>query len=67
MAGLVVEKNIGGEGFEKGRFLQAAQEQRLVETNVPFAQGADDPLMGRCRAGGNQGRADRQASSGNSP
>ena len=59
MAGLVVEKNIGGESFEKGRLLQAAQEQGLVETDIPLAQGADDPLMGGRRAGGDQGCADR--------
>ena len=59
MAWLVIEEHIGRKGLEKGCLVQATKEQRLIEANIPFAQGANDPLMGWSRTRGNQGRADR--------
>ena len=52
VTGLIVEKHVGGKGFEECRFGQTAEEQRLVEADIPLAQGADHPLMGRCRTRG---------------
>lgn len=59
MTRLIIEEHIGGEGFEKGGLLQTAQEQRFVQADIPFAQGADHSLMGRCRTRRHQGGADR--------
>src|SRR5689334_6590407 len=59
VTGLIVEKHVGRKGFEKGRLGQAAEEQRLVKTNVPFAQRTNHPLMGRCRSRRDQRGTDR--------
>jgi hypothetical protein len=45
-AGLVIEKHIGGEGLRNADF-SGRQKQRFVQADIPFAQGADHPLMGR--------------------
>lgn len=61
VTGLIIEKHIGGERLKEGRLLQTAEKQRLVQTDVPFAQGANHPFMGGCRARRDQRRADRAA------
>ena len=47
---LIVEKDIGAKAFEESTFIQPAQKQRLVNADVPTAQGADYPLVCGCRA-----------------
>ena len=59
MAGLVIEKHIGGKGFQKRGFFQATEEQRLVQADIPLAQRADHAFMGRCRTCGDQCGTDR--------
>ncbi|MNI99324.1 hypothetical protein D3C73_1583740 [compost metagenome] len=48
VAGLIVEKHIGGEGFKERRLVQTAKEQRLVKTDIPLAQRADHPFVRGC-------------------
>ena len=44
MARLVVKEKVGLEFAQERAFFQAAEEERLIQTNVPLAQGADHPL-----------------------
>src|SRR3990167_3880830 len=59
VAGLVVEKYVGAEGFQNCGFFQATEEERLIQADIPLAQGANHPLMGRRRACGYQRCANR--------
>ena len=45
MPGLVIEEHIGSKRLQERGFFQAAQEQRLVQANIPFTQGANHPLV----------------------
>ena len=44
---LVVEEYVGLIGPEELGFVQPPQENRLVDTDIPGPQCADDPLVGR--------------------
>ena len=59
VTGLIVEKHVRSERFEERRLGQAAEKQRLVQTDVPLAQGTDHPFVSRRRARGDQCGADR--------
>src|SRR6478672_10392636 len=52
---LVVEENVGAEGAQELTFVQAAEEERLVDADVPRAQRPDHPLVGGCAARGDEG------------
>lgn len=56
---LVIEENVGGKCFKESRLVQAAEEQRFIQPNVPFTQGTYHPLMRGSRTRGDQRRADR--------
>jgi len=45
MGRLIVEENIRTEGFQKLRLGHAAEEQRLIDSDMPGAQGANDAFM----------------------
>ncbi len=64
MTRLIIEKHIGSERLKKCRLFQAAEKQRLIQTDIPFAQGADHPFMGGRRAGGDQRCPNRAGSLG---
>lgn len=59
MPGLVIEKHIGRKRLQKRGFFQAAEEQRLVQADIPFTQGANHALVRRRRTRGDQGGTDR--------
>src|SRR6516165_10808490 len=52
--GLVVEEKIGFERAEELAFLEAPQEERLVDLDVPIHQRADRALVSRVRAGSHE-------------
>ena len=58
VAPLVVEEHVGLVGAQEGPLVAAAEKKALVEPDVPGAQGLDDPLVGGCAAGRDEGRAD---------
>ena len=52
VASLVVEEDMGAEGFQHRLFVPTAHEERLIDVHVPGAQGTDDAFVGRGVAGG---------------
>src|SRR5690625_2032434 len=59
MLQLVVKKHIRPVGFQKSTLAEPTQKERLVDADIPGPQGADDTLVCRGRAGGNERGADR--------
>lgn len=56
---LVIEEDVRAERFQEFPLGHAAQEQRLVNADVPRAQGADHAFMSRRRPGGDERGTDR--------
>src|SRR6056297_69255 len=63
---LIVEKHIGLIGTQEFGFIQPAKKDRLVDTNIPGPERANDALMGwrrtrgdQCGANGSLGRRKR--------
>lgn len=56
---LIFKENIGAERLEEFTLIQPRKKERLVDTDVPCPQGADNPLMGgratRCDERGSDG------------
>ena len=61
VAGLVVEEEVGLELAQELALLQAAEEHRLVDLDVPFHQGADRALVRRRTARRDERGADAHA------
>ena len=61
MAGLVVEEEIGLELAQELAFLQAAEEHRLVDLDIPLHQRADRALVRRRAAGRDERSANAHA------
>ena len=59
VARLVVEEHVGFVGAQELGFVQPAEEQALVQANVPGAQRLDDALVRRRAARGDERGADR--------
>src|SRR5579859_8139431 len=57
---LVVEEDIGAKGLEELALGQSAEEQRLIDADVPGPESADHPFVGRCRTRRDQRSADRR-------
>lgn len=55
MTHLVIKKDVGAERFQKHPFVQATQEQRFVNSNIPGSQGSDHPFVRRRAPGGHEG------------
>ena len=55
---LIVEEDVGVEGFQDLALLDAAQEEGLVDPDVPCPQGADYSFMGRGASCRDEGGAD---------
>ena len=51
---LIIEEKIGTKSAQKLGFVHATEEQRFVQTDVPFPQRANHPFMGRSTAGSEQ-------------
>ena len=45
---LIIEEHISVKSLQKLTLVQAAQEQRLIDSDVPGSQGTHYPFMGRC-------------------
>ena len=43
---LVIKEYVGLIGLQEFGLIEPAQENRLVNTNIPGAKGSDDALMG---------------------
>src|SRR5262252_9267638 len=56
---LVVEEDVGAESLEERPLVESAEEQRLVDADIPSAQRAYDALVRRRAARSHQRRADR--------
>ena len=61
MADLVVKKDVGTEGLQEHPLVQAAQEQRLVDPDIPGSQGSDHPFVRRRAPGRHKGGSYRRS------
>ena len=58
---LIVEEYVRAERLENLALLNTAKEERLVNTNVPCSESADNALVRGSVSGGNESGADRNA------
>src|SRR5207249_7742665 len=58
---LIVEEEIGSERTQKLALVETPEKERLVDADVPRAQGPDHALVRRRAARGDERRADRAA------
>lgn len=56
---LVIEKDVGTKGGEEVSLGKPAEEERLVDTNIPVTERADHTLVGRRATGGDKSGANR--------
>jgi len=56
---LIIEEKIGTKSAQELGFVHAAEEQRFIQTDVPFPQRANHPFVRRSTAGSEQCGADR--------
>lgn len=56
---LVIKENISSESFQDLALIHTAQEENLVNPDIPSPQGQDDPLMGRSIPGSHKSCSDR--------
>src|SRR5690606_34500839 len=56
---LVVEEHVGAEGTQEYALVEPAEKQTLINPDIPGAQCAHHPLVGRRGAGRHQRRSDR--------
>ena len=57
---LIIEEDMGAEGFEYLGLADASKEEGLIDTYIPGAKSSDDSFVGRCTScsydGGSYGR-----------
>src|SRR5882672_4394556 len=58
---LVVEEDVGAESLQKWALVEPAEEQRLVDADIPRAQGAHHAFVGGRAARSHQGSPDGRA------
>ena len=64
MALLIIKKHICIKRLQKLPFVQTAQKQGLIDSNIPCSQGPDDTLMSRCSPCSDQASTNRDLASG---